>query len=294
MVVVVGWWCTWFERLEEWSPDLVSNHRVSWLSCFGVPLHVWGDAIFRSLAFKFRSFVEVDYSTKNMLRGDVARIKIVTDRPTCVDSSFVISVLGKKFVVRVMEEVGGVADDASACCGGCTMEREDRSSDGYREVALWLRRPKGCQVKVVTVTGRRAAWKLNSLSGGDPHLLGIVNEATADKKEDFLEVSRALMVVSGEAERSLENVFPVKRQGEFELGTRSRVQEEGEVKEVGSGSPLRGEVIGPNILQPIALRTRSGEILFNENKGLAHGQGGSLPKQLHRSSMSERCKGIIS
>jgi hypothetical protein len=35
----VGWWCTWFERFEEWSPELVSNQRVSWLSSYGVPLH---------------------------------------------------------------------------------------------------------------------------------------------------------------------------------------------------------------------------------------------------------------
>jgi hypothetical protein len=39
LVEAVGWWCTWFDRFVAWSPELVRNQRVVWLSCFGVPLH---------------------------------------------------------------------------------------------------------------------------------------------------------------------------------------------------------------------------------------------------------------
>ncbi|KAK2358041.1 hypothetical protein QL285_095259 [Trifolium repens] len=80
LIGAVGWWYTWFERFEEWSPNWSSsNLRVTWLTCFGVPLHMWGDAIFRMLVFKFGSCIETDYTTKNMLRGDLARIKITTN-----------------------------------------------------------------------------------------------------------------------------------------------------------------------------------------------------------------------
>jgi hypothetical protein len=83
-----------------------------WISCYGVPLHAWGDAIFRTIGFKFGSFIQVDPSTKNMLRGDVARVKIVTSLPEVVDSTVVVSVLNKKFVIRVVEEGGrGEEDD---------------------------------------------------------------------------------------------------------------------------------------------------------------------------------------
>jgi hypothetical protein len=55
---------------------------------------------------------QVDPSTKNMLRGDVARVKIVTSLPEVVDSTVVVSVLNKKFVIRVVEEGGrGEEDD---------------------------------------------------------------------------------------------------------------------------------------------------------------------------------------
>jgi hypothetical protein len=46
LVGTVGWWCTWFERFEEWSPSWVSNQRVTWLNCYGIPLHIWGDCYF--------------------------------------------------------------------------------------------------------------------------------------------------------------------------------------------------------------------------------------------------------
>jgi hypothetical protein len=111
IVGAVGWWSSWFERFEEWSPNWSYNLRTTWLSCFGVPLHVWGQAIFRTVGFKFGSFIDTDLATKKMLRGDVARIKITTDSQSIIDSSISIMVLGKKYVIRVMEDVGGVLEE---------------------------------------------------------------------------------------------------------------------------------------------------------------------------------------
>jgi hypothetical protein len=126
----VGWWCSWFERIEEWSPNLVSNQRVVWLKCYGVPLHAWGNAIFRCVAFKFRLFADVDHETRNMLRGDMARIKIVTNKLSVIDFSMVVSVLGKKFVIRVMEEVWAMDVNGESKGCRCQMRREITSSKG--------------------------------------------------------------------------------------------------------------------------------------------------------------------
>jgi hypothetical protein len=92
----VGWWCTVFEKFEEWSPSWVSNQRVVWLNCYGVPLHVWGEALFRSLGFKFGTYIETDIPTNNMTRVDVAKIKVATDASKLIDSSISVSVLDKK------------------------------------------------------------------------------------------------------------------------------------------------------------------------------------------------------
>jgi hypothetical protein len=133
LVGSVGWWCTWFERFEAWSPDMVSNQRSIWLRCFGIPLHAWGEGLFRTIGFKFGSFLEVDSSTKNMLRGDLARINIITDRKMMIDSSVSVTVLGKKFTIRVLEEVGGDmvgGGEARSGCGGCRRWRDEASMQG--------------------------------------------------------------------------------------------------------------------------------------------------------------------
>jgi hypothetical protein len=134
VVGAVGWWSTLFERFEEWSPSWASNQRVTWLHCFGVPLHTWGTAIFRSIGYKFGKFIDTDRDTKNMLRGDVAKIQIVTESLKLIDSSFSVVVLGKNFVIRVVEDVGGVVEEVG-CCGGCKAV-DDRSCNGFGEGSL--------------------------------------------------------------------------------------------------------------------------------------------------------------
>jgi hypothetical protein len=106
VVETVGWWCSLFEKVVPWSPELVSNKRVAWLRCFGVPPHAWGADLFRSLAFKFGRFIEVDESTKDFKRCDFARVRILTSVETTIDSSMAVSVLGKRFDIRVLEELG--------------------------------------------------------------------------------------------------------------------------------------------------------------------------------------------
>jgi hypothetical protein len=135
LVGSVGWWSTVFDKFEVWSPEVTSNQRTTWLRCYGIPLHAWGEALFRTIGFKFGSFVEADLSTKNMVRGDLARIRITTDKMMVIDSSVSITVLGKKFVIRVMEELGGATEDGDEqrCRGGCARWNDETSAKGSVE-----------------------------------------------------------------------------------------------------------------------------------------------------------------
>jgi hypothetical protein len=133
VVGVVGWWCTLFERFEEWSPNWVSNQRTTWLCCFGVPLHAWGTALFRMVGFKFGRFIDTDLDTKNMSRVDVAKIRIATNSPVVIDSVISVLVLGKKFVIRVVEDVGGVEERSFSCSGNEVHNLNDRSCNDSDE-----------------------------------------------------------------------------------------------------------------------------------------------------------------
>jgi hypothetical protein len=236
----VGWWCTWFDRFEEWSPELVSNQRVSWLSCYGVPLHAWGEALFRSLGFKFGTFVDVDPDTKNLVRGDVARIKVVTELPYLVNSSITISVLEKKFVIRVLEEAGRIEQGGGNVGCRCSFDQCDRSINGsggggstvavvegqseigsegdWSESDQELQDVGVQQCRKGCVTHPRLEMGVGiGVSGFVSNSLGNplvvvppkVNLVGSDNRDDVLEGSKALVLVHEEADRVLEDVSPV-------------------------------------------------------------------------------------
>jgi hypothetical protein len=305
VVGAVGWWCTWFDRFEEWSPSLVSNHCVSWLKCYGVPLHAWGEALFRTVGFKYGTYLDVDPDTRSMQRGDVARIKIDTDLPRLVDSNVTVAVLGVKFVIRVVEEIGGLEGEGSEKCGRCSMKIDDGSNIGSGDegsaVAIveglseedsegdWSE--QGHEVQVVCVQQRRQRLDCpdlvegeegNEVSKGDRNLLGNslgvenskVNLPMADTRDVALESSRALVTVPEATDGILERVSPVGwyvNKGDEEV-TRSRalldgVDQGGELGQHGFGSG-----IGP-YLQPKTLRTKKGDFSLVSKKGVANKKG---------------------
>jgi hypothetical protein len=58
------------------------------------------------LAFKFGRFIEVDEPTKSLERCDVARVKVVSAEKKLIDSSLTVSVKGRQFGIRIIEEAG--------------------------------------------------------------------------------------------------------------------------------------------------------------------------------------------
>ncbi|KAK2420328.1 zinc finger CCCH domain-containing protein [Trifolium repens] len=300
----VGWWCNWFDRFEAWSPDLVTNQRDVWLSCFGVPLHAWGDAIFKTIGSKFGTFIQVDVSTKNLLRGDVARIKIVTSLKEVVDTTVCVSVMGKKFKIRVMEEVGQAEEGGAVSLKRPVPELDDHSQDGseaggfvdtvgeefseegsdgdWSENGQLVQKVEGQQRRQGCVTFSRKKGDVGvEESEVDPHLFGNtltvgnsnVNKSLVDIGNQELESCRALVVVPEVTDGIVGNVFHAGCLGNKEDGEsmRPRAQGEGEFT-VSDPGPLGVDIgIGPLCYQPLVLRTKDGDIPFCCNLGGADG-----------------------
>ncbi|KAK2449805.1 zinc finger CCCH domain-containing protein [Trifolium repens] len=285
IVRVVGWWCTCFEKFEEWSPECTSSRRDTWLNCYGVPLHAWGEALFRSLGFKFGSYVETDENTKKMLRGDVAKIRITTDSPSLIDSSISVMVLEKKFVIRVLEDPGGGVASGRRCGKRCEVDDEEQScigsGDGRSVAAVvggeseeggdsdWSESREGVlglevqkERKGVDNTLRLECDKDKGVSGGDPIFLGTtlcnsdrVNALTVDNEEEVREQCRALVVIPAETEGILVDVS----------GSACHARVEGH----GVGSEACNQIVdnGPHLFQPNFLRTKEGDIPFVFQEG---------------------------
>jgi hypothetical protein len=257
------------------------------------------------VGFKYGTYLDVDPDTRSMQRGDVARIKIDTDLPRLVDSNVTVAVLGVKFVIRVVEEIGGLEGEGSEKCGRCSMKIDDGSNIGSGDegsaVAIveglseedsegdWSE--QGHEVQVVCVQQRRQRLDCpdlvegeegNEVSKGDRNLLGNslgvenskVNLPMADTRDVALESSRALVTVPEATDGILERVSPVGwyvNKGDEEV-TRSRalldgVDQGGELGQHGFGSG-----IGP-YLQPKTLRTKKGDFSLVSKKGVANKKG---------------------
>jgi hypothetical protein len=210
-----------------------------------------------------------------------------------IDSSVTVSVLGKKFLIKVVEEVGKVEEDRVCCCVRGLPEQENHSqvgggdggsvaavvegfseegsesdwSVGSQEVQV-LGKQEGRQRRV-----RRSMIRVGKgieVSGKNPNLLGNVlgdgmakvNQSFVDKGEEVGESNRAIVLVLEETEGVLENVLVEGRNVEKEIAgvTRSHglhveANQFGEVSGLGvkSGS-------GPSFGQPKILRTKAGDI----------------------------------
>jgi hypothetical protein len=232
IVESAGWWCALFESVVPWSPELISNHRVTWLRCYGVPIHAWGVDLFRALAFKFGRFIEVDEDTHQFKRCDVARVKVVTKDSKLIDSSMAVKVRGKRFDIRVMEEWGG----GSMTCGGSVKmgvgwqeEQSSRASIGgasncaevegyYSESGTDADISESCQVllelqahggdrSAAIGTNKELGYIEGEMSGNFPNLLG--NSVVPLVNQDCdMGVGTSL-----ESDQVLENVTSVIRSG---------------------------------------------------------------------------------
>jgi hypothetical protein len=205
VVETVGGWCSLFEKVLPWSPELVTKHRAAWLRCYGVPLHAWGADLFRALAFKFGRFIEVDENTLKFKRCDVARVKILTAQKQTIDSSMAVKVLGTRFEIRIIEELGDVDQSGgSRVPRGCEVWQDDEASKasgdgdsfqavvaGFSETGSDADVSESCQVLLELETHERSSFattggikELEYLAGekadSDPNNLGKIICVTED------------------------------------------------------------------------------------------------------------------
>jgi hypothetical protein len=117
------WLTYYFREVKPWSPNLVACKRVAWVQVRGVPLHAWGEGLFKSVAARIGTFLDFDDNTASGAKFYVARIKISTTNKGLIDTVVKISVQGILFDLWILEEnrvcygvqkfVKGVEDERS-------------------------------------------------------------------------------------------------------------------------------------------------------------------------------------
>jgi hypothetical protein len=98
------WLGYYFFDIKPWSPVLVNVNREVWVKVYGIPIHAWGDNLFKLLGARFGEFVDYDEPTASKLSLDVARLKLSTPIRSRIETPVAVSVMGVIFEVWVVEE----------------------------------------------------------------------------------------------------------------------------------------------------------------------------------------------
>lgn len=58
------WLATWFSDMRKWSPSEVDSERLTWVRCYGMPVHAWNKSFFKCVVFGTGEFVALDEDTE--------------------------------------------------------------------------------------------------------------------------------------------------------------------------------------------------------------------------------------
>jgi RNA recognition motif-containing protein len=72
------WITYYFREVYPWSPSCYADRRDTWVKVFGIPLHVWGDNLFKAIGGMYGEFLDYDNNTASRAKLDVACLKIST------------------------------------------------------------------------------------------------------------------------------------------------------------------------------------------------------------------------
>ncbi|MCH81454.1 RNA recognition motif, partial [Trifolium medium] len=100
------WLTYYFKEVRPWSPSSFMDRRIAWVKVYGIPLHVWGENLFKAIGRKYGEFLDFDENTASRAKLDVARIKISTNFRGCIDDPLKVKVVGSVYNLRIVEERG--------------------------------------------------------------------------------------------------------------------------------------------------------------------------------------------
>ncbi|KAK7291160.1 hypothetical protein RIF29_06084 [Crotalaria pallida] len=124
-----AWIEAWFSEIDRWSPQFKIKERLTWVLCFGVPIHMWTEKSLSQMFNSVGNFITLDTATQNRKRLDVARGLISTNSLEKIDKVVKMKVGREVYTVSLMEDkVGGTSP-----CGEEVTASESVDSDSDDE-----------------------------------------------------------------------------------------------------------------------------------------------------------------
>jgi hypothetical protein len=100
----VDWISYYFREVIPWSPSCFADRRDTWVKVFGIPLHIWGETLFKAIRGMYGKFLDFDSNTTSRAKLDVASLKIATYFEGKIDETVLIKAMRVTYSLRVVEK----------------------------------------------------------------------------------------------------------------------------------------------------------------------------------------------
>ena len=95
-----------FHSLEKWSPKIHTGYRLTWVTCWGIPLLAWDTKQISKIVVVIRDMVDVDDDVELVRRLDRARVLLKTPRRPFIQHTVNVHIQGETYSVHIVEEGG--------------------------------------------------------------------------------------------------------------------------------------------------------------------------------------------
>ena len=103
-----------FYSLEKWHPRLRTGYRLTWVTCWGIPLVVWDTTQMRKIVAAIGELVDVDDDVDELRKLDRACILIKTSWMPPIAHTVNVHVQGEVYKVHITEETA-IHHDTCRC-----------------------------------------------------------------------------------------------------------------------------------------------------------------------------------
>ncbi|KAL7241820.1 hypothetical protein ACSBR1_014411 [Camellia fascicularis] len=105
----------WCEVINQWRPELtLAQDRLVWITCFGIPLHLWNRSNFIKIGSLWGEVIEeAEYMSQDL---DCGELRIITKCMEPINQVILLETKQSSYPVRVWEDQVAVAKSINHCC----------------------------------------------------------------------------------------------------------------------------------------------------------------------------------
>ncbi|KHN24872.1 hypothetical protein glysoja_048782, partial [Glycine soja] len=93
-----------FHSLEKWSPKLRTGYRLTWVSCWGIPLQAWDSMQISKIMAFIGDIVDMEDDVDAAWRLDKVRVLLKTPRRPLIRHTAEVHIKGEVYRVYIVEE----------------------------------------------------------------------------------------------------------------------------------------------------------------------------------------------